>query len=84
MHCIPQWSFETKGLLSFTTECKNMSKENQGVKSKVETALSNAKKACIYWKNEDATKYGEWLVIQSVANRLLKEYRSSESNKNGS
>ena len=47
-------------------------------KQRIESALSNASKACNYWREIDAVKYGEWLIIEMVGKRLLEKYYSTE------
>ena len=45
---------------------------------RIETATSNANKACIYWREKDAVKYGEWVIIEMVGKRLLEKCNSTE------
>ena len=70
---------EAKELLISITEHNTMCKELNRDKTKVQNALLNATKAVSYWKNEDAVKYGEWLIIEMVGKRLLEMHTMAEA-----
>ena len=70
---------EAKELLISITEHNTMRKELNRDKTKVQNALLNATKAVSYWKNEDAVKYGEWLIIEMVGKRLLEMHTMAEA-----
>ena len=69
---------EAKELLLIIKEHNIMRKSIELDKGKIEAALSSANKACFYWRKEDATKYAEWLIVQTTANRLLQKYLRSD------
>ena len=40
--------------------------------------MSNTSKSCIYWREVNTVKYGEYIVIEMVGKLLLEEYNSTE------
>ena len=67
-------AIESEDIQSKIKEHKEYVKEVLNNKRKVESDQTSARNACTYWKKEDQKKYGEWLIVKMVADRLLKEF----------
>ena len=77
---INSMGMEAEDLMSDINEYEGMKKDISNDKRKVTSAVLNATKAASYWRNENAVKYGEWLIIEMVGKRLLEKYDGTEAN----
>ena len=68
-------AIETGDIQSKIKEHKEYVKQVLNNKRKVKSSQTSARNACTYWKKEDPKKYGEWLIVKMVADRLLKELK---------
>ena len=69
---------EAKELVEVIDEFNKAKKDISNDRQKIKSALSNASKACNYWRKIDVMKYGEWLIIEMVGKRLLEKIDYTE------
>ena len=69
---------EEKYLLEVVDDYKSARRHIRNDKRRIEIAMTNTSKACIYWREVDTVEYGEYIVTEMVGKTLLEEYNSTE------